>query len=309
MVTYEQWCKENDDIKRLAHSLHSSKPEQYVAFYLHTVFTNDIEYQKQFKWLGKKTLDIFIPSLNLAIEYDGIYYHSYKKADRDKTILCKKNGITVIRICEIESDHPLTKKKNEIFYLPDKNYLNIGIAINEFCLWIRKHYNKVLYIDVDIKRDSQQILSYVQNKYYEKSIACVWPESKEYWLENENGQTIFDVFYTDNRCYKLKCPHCGKIFDFHMRYYHTRKSLIPCGCEYEKIRLDLIEVISAYKESGKLINFDGTLRSRRLYDQIMSNIRYFITDASKEELELYQKSGIESSFLDLYLSRHQFSLH
>ncbi len=172
MVTYEQWCKDNGDLKRLARSLHSSQPEQYIGFYLHNVFGKEIEYQKQFDWLGKRSLDIFIPSLSLAIEYDGIYHHSNnKKADRDKTNLCKKNKITVIHICEIDSSQTPPKKKNEIVYSPDRNYLNIGIAINEFCLWINKQYNKTLNVDVDIKRDAKEILSYVQNKYYQKSIA------------------------------------------------------------------------------------------------------------------------------------------
>jgi hypothetical protein len=51
-------------------------------------------------------LDIFIPSKNIAIEYDGLYWHSEKFMDKnyhlDKTIACEKEGIKLIHIFEDE---------------------------------------------------------------------------------------------------------------------------------------------------------------------------------------------------------------
>jgi len=51
-------------------------------------------------------LDIFIPDRNLAIEFDGLYWHSdlYKKNDYhiNKTIECEKLGIRLIHIFEDE---------------------------------------------------------------------------------------------------------------------------------------------------------------------------------------------------------------
>ncbi len=68
------------------------------------------------KWLDRKELDIYIPSLNLAIECNGsVYHHSslnvrpfldntYKhpKYHLDKYDLCKENGIDLIHIFEFE---------------------------------------------------------------------------------------------------------------------------------------------------------------------------------------------------------------
>lgn len=49
-------------------------------------------------------LDIFIPALNTAIEFNGIYYHSEKFLDRNyhkmKHDLCKERGIRLIQIWE-----------------------------------------------------------------------------------------------------------------------------------------------------------------------------------------------------------------
>lgn len=56
-------------------------------------------------------LDIFIPDLNIAIEYNGLYWHSELYKDKyyhlNKTEICNKNGIRLIHIWE---DNWLYKK-------------------------------------------------------------------------------------------------------------------------------------------------------------------------------------------------------
>jgi hypothetical protein len=72
---------------------------------------NDIqyEYQKKFKWLGRQSLDFFIPDKNIAIECQGsqhfypYYFFGGKKKlnytkilDTKKNLLCKENGIKLL---------------------------------------------------------------------------------------------------------------------------------------------------------------------------------------------------------------------
>jgi len=56
--------------------------------------------------LDGKELDVYIPSHNLAIEYDGLYWHSEQYLDKDyhltKTELCEAKGIKLIHIFEDE---------------------------------------------------------------------------------------------------------------------------------------------------------------------------------------------------------------
>jgi len=65
--------------------------------------------------LNGKELDIYIPSLNLAIEYNGIYYHSENTGRRDKnyhlnkTKECEKKGIRLIHIFDFEWEQKRTK--------------------------------------------------------------------------------------------------------------------------------------------------------------------------------------------------------
>src|SRR5690606_24877531 len=54
--------------------------------------------------LNGKELDIYLPDINLAIEFNGIYWHSelYKESDYhySKSKLCKESGIKLIHIWE-----------------------------------------------------------------------------------------------------------------------------------------------------------------------------------------------------------------
>lgn len=66
----------------------------------------DVIAQKRFSWLGNQSLDIYIPSKKVAIEYQGeqhyrpvhIYggkrgYREQKVLDKKKIRLCKENGV------------------------------------------------------------------------------------------------------------------------------------------------------------------------------------------------------------------------
>ena len=65
-----------------------------------------LETESNKKYAGRKEVDIFIPSLNLAIEFDGLVWHSTKFKPRDKQLLktqeLKVLGIPLIRIFEDE---------------------------------------------------------------------------------------------------------------------------------------------------------------------------------------------------------------
>ena len=303
-INYEQWCNQNTNVSPLVRALNSSMPEQYIGFYLENEFSDEIEYQKQFPWLGKCSLDIYIPSLCLAIEYDGVYYHSMRKANDDyKTSACRRHGIYLIRVTEHRAKQPKSRKHNVVSYYYEKNYRNIDVAVNDLFIKINKRYGTTLKPDVDLNRDHEGIISYIQNKYHSHSVACVWPEIKEYWDDEENMLTIFDVLRSnDGNVYRLKCPHCGRNFWLYMRYVQERKSLIPCECEYQSVEDDFTEAIRKYKETGEVVVLDNSLQSRRLYDRMATIATHIWRCESKEEAELYKKVGFDPKYIDVYLS-------
>ena len=78
-------------------------------FKLVKIYYKDALYQYRSRWLGQQSLDIFIPSLNVAIEYQGIQHYEPVKCfggdsafkerrlrDRKKKELCQENNIKLI---------------------------------------------------------------------------------------------------------------------------------------------------------------------------------------------------------------------
>ena len=73
---------------------------------------------------SKKEIDIFVPSYNLAIEFNGLYWHNELNKDKDyhlnKTIECNKNGIRLFHIFEDEWIY-----KQDIIKSMLKNFLHL----------------------------------------------------------------------------------------------------------------------------------------------------------------------------------------
>ncbi len=102
-----------------------SRPEIEIQQFIYSLFP-DAQFNKRGLLNNKKfELDIYIPSLNKAIEFDGIYWHNRPSAiERDgrKNQDCLKLGIGLLRIKELEYRNNPLIVKNKIL-----NYLKYGI--------------------------------------------------------------------------------------------------------------------------------------------------------------------------------------
>jgi hypothetical protein len=96
-----------------------SKPHQEVNEYLHSIGIGikDIAINDRYT-IHPYELDSLISSHNLAIEFNGTYYHSLdgsesslaKYRHRDKFNLCQQKGITLLQIDEHEWNNPITQE-------------------------------------------------------------------------------------------------------------------------------------------------------------------------------------------------------
>lgn len=91
--------------KNIGNSSHKEKEivEYIKSIYYHTILENTKQVIKPLE------LDIYIPDKNVAIEFNGIYYHSIntgtqKNYHLNKTELCEEKGIRLIHIFEWEWD-------------------------------------------------------------------------------------------------------------------------------------------------------------------------------------------------------------
>ncbi len=124
-----------------------SKPEEEIIKYLKLIGITNIN-QSNRAVIKPKELDIYIPSNEIAIEYNGLYYHSNRTKNNDyhlnKTIECQKQNIQLIHIFENEwlEQPELVKRRlwnlfNPNDLLPISDY-NLGDNIIELD---RRYYN------------------------------------------------------------------------------------------------------------------------------------------------------------------------
>lgn len=99
-------------ICRVCHPINKtkSKCEYEIIDWLRTVYDGPIIHGDRTVLIGKE-LDIYLPELSLAIELNGLYYHSEitgkknKSYHLTKTKQCSRLGITLLHILDIEWSH------------------------------------------------------------------------------------------------------------------------------------------------------------------------------------------------------------
>lgn len=77
-----------------------SFPEKAIVYYL---LQTGLEFYENYHadWLNELDLDIYVPSLNLGISYDGPLHQNLEKELR-KNSFCERNGTYLFRICDLK---------------------------------------------------------------------------------------------------------------------------------------------------------------------------------------------------------------
>lgn len=180
---------------------HTSFPEQALYYYIKKIYPDAINSDKTL--IGME-LDIFIPSLKTAIEYDGARWHKNNVFEIKKNKACKKNGISLIRIRE----KGLELYDDCICIIRDdtKNNNSLSLAISRTLSLLNKNND----ISIDVDRDSSQIYSLYVNNRKEQSLKNVFPEIAKEWHPSKNGELKSDMVapMTDKKVWWLgKCGH------------------------------------------------------------------------------------------------------
>ena len=185
----------------------TSIPEQSIFYYVRQFFP---ETQNRFMYKSKTgdivEIDIFVPSIKLAIEYDGAFWHK-DKADDDtrKNVILNNDGIYVIRVRDLacpklpnfvgkiflhgkaprgmHTNEYVQAIINDIAQFCDNS--NLAKRLNEFKLSFEK------YVE-----DQPDILSliYSEKVVPNKSGFC----GAEFWDNEANGQLSLDNISADD---------------------------------------------------------------------------------------------------------------
>lgn len=216
----------------------TSFAEQAFFYYIKKVFPDAISRFTDIFSNGME-LDIYIPSIKLGIEYDGEAWHKKDKRARErrKYQICGDNGIRLLRIMEKTSEN-LDYTADETLSMPNPIYEYKYLAqcirilldrIDPECnMWTRRYVKHVHSdVDINIKRDEQEIRSYM-TKLRNGSLAELYPAIASEWHPILNGTVTPDKIKPGSD-YKAMwiCPQCGNVYSASVGHRTGSK---PTGC-------------------------------------------------------------------------------
>ena len=157
--------------------MQTSFPEQALFFY----FNKRVECINGYRFNNKSHIDIFIPSKNVGIEYDGPrhQYPTQKTRDERKSFLLKKMGIKLYRVIESEK---FSVEGETIYVVYGKNYNYLNYAIEGLCKLLN-----IPYVPIDVEKNKTAILESYLTRKKENSIAALYPHLLVEWDYEKNG--------------------------------------------------------------------------------------------------------------------------
>ena len=193
----------------------TSLPEYAIVYYLRKYGLDVIHSYKEKGY----ELDIFIPSKNIAIEYDGYFWHKNKtKKDLEKNKKCEKDGIKLYRIRE-----GLTSlNDSSIDYVILRNQKDLPQALGKILSEIAE-----TCIDIDIDRDAISIEHLREYTEKENSLLLSQPQLAKEWDYEKNGD-LSPANYASNSTKKLWWK-CAKGHEWQAT---IRDRSIGHGCPY-----------------------------------------------------------------------------
>ena len=217
-----------------------SEPEQIIYYYLSQYFS-DMEITAHREWLKNREIDIFIPSINLAIEYDGAFWHKeVAKRDLEKSRVIIENGNSLIRIREDQLED--IKDGSFVIHVPISpyDYSRLSEPIEKIFEWINKNRGLNIIPNIDVDRDWKKILASEKRVRKERSIVVTNPDVAKYWnYEKNQGLKPDQVFAGSNKKVWWKCPECGYEWESIVTNMIARGAKCPACLIKERQRISI----------------------------------------------------------------------
>ena len=143
-----------------------SEPEKAITKYIESILPDEKIIKNTRLIISPLELDIYIPDKKIAIEFNGLYWHSYDRKGKNyhykKYKLCKEKGIKLYQIFE---DEWLFKEKiilNKLKVFLIKNKLKEGYKISKISNELELEFNDEFGLN-DINKWSDKILGLYLN--------------------------------------------------------------------------------------------------------------------------------------------------
>lgn len=181
----------------------TSFPEQAIFYYIKQAFPDAINGYKEAFNKGSMELDIFIPKINVGVEYDGKAFHSNDSnriRDAKKYSICKEKGIRLIRITD-NMKYEIMINCDRKIVIPKADDVYLSYAISKLLFELGKPTN------VDVAVDRLDILKFLTS--FDNSLEELFPELVKEWNCNKNGFSPRNIHPGSNEKVWWTCGKCG----------------------------------------------------------------------------------------------------
>lgn len=187
----------------------SSFPEQAVFYYIKKYFPDSKNGERK---AIDDELDIYIPHIKTAVEYDGYRWHRENNYEIIKNLKCITKDIRLIRIREKGLSYYDTC---ECIMLKSNKEYALECAIKDL---IKRLVNENCKIDINIKRDRTEILSSYAATIKEKSLGSEYPHIAAEWHPTKNREITPEMIKPkSNKKMWWLCPkgheYCMRVAD------------------------------------------------------------------------------------------------
>ena len=187
----------------------TSFPEYALVYYLEK---HGLEVVHSYREQGYE-LDVYIPLIKTAIEYDGYYWHKNKtEKDLKKNQKCKKDGIKLYRIRE---DLPQLNDSS-IDYIVQKGQKDLPKILEEVL-------SEIIGTSVDVNLERDTIAIDNLREYTEKANSLLFsnPQVAKEWNFEKNGNLKPEHFAANSN--KKVWWKCEKGHEWQAAIYHRNK--------------------------------------------------------------------------------------
>jgi len=277
-------------------SVHTSGSETNVYNFIKKNYNGEI-IQNNRNIIKPYELDIYIPELKIAFEYNGLFWHNENNTSNNyhlnKTELCEKLGIQLMHIWE-----------DDWLYKPD---IIKSMILNK----LSKNYNKIFARETEIKEinDNKIVKDFLNNNHIKGFISSKIKIGLFYKNELVSLITFSNLKIPKNKieknyellrfCNKLNTNIIGgenKLFNYFIENYNSNKILA------------YIDISNCNSELYETLNFNNIGKIKPNYYYIINGIRLNKFNFRKDILikQGYDKNKTEHEIMK---DRHYYRIY
>lgn len=180
--------------------------EQAIAYYLKRTF----EVDQRVRIAGRE-IDIYLPDINLGIEYDGAYFHAgeaAKRREEKKNAALRDAGVRLIRVKE--SLDKECREGDVIYHKASFKFKALSFVMTHLASILSEIAGRELTFNVNVEKDKGDIVASYEVDREDNSLASLYPKVAAKWNYAKNGESHPRMF-TAKSGHRVwwKCPTCG----------------------------------------------------------------------------------------------------